>query len=199
MTVLEPPILTFPCLCGLRCQVQRFHVQLSFRVIDLLKLVIMGCLGGSINNTENNEAQVIALLIISCFIITLMRIARPFLNRVDMAIGMFSEAADIFTFTMLLIILSTSPREDRRRFEQVGVAMMVVQCIVLAVMVLRYAVSTTSVTFTCASYIRNQNQQPQQNKVLRKQFPFNFTCSVFAACKTDLELSSTLSRKKVLR
>eukprot|EP00210_Caulerpa_lentillifera_P004930 g4704.t1 len=166
VTVQEPPLVT---LCSSHRQpyrIQRFHFQLFFRVFDLLKLVLMGFLVGSIENTANNEGQVITLLVISCLMITLMRITKPFLTRLDMAVGMLCEAADVFVLTLLLIILSTNPRTDRSRFEQIGVAMMVVQCVALAVMVLRHAVSTMSVSITCAYYIRNQNQKTQQIRLV---------------------------------
>eukprot|EP00210_Caulerpa_lentillifera_P009363 g8926.t1 len=162
VTVMESPLRSG---YGRQNQFQRFHVQVFFRLIDLVKLVLMGCLVGSINNTDDNEGQVITLLMASFLMITLMRYTRPFLNRVDMALSMFNEAADIFVFTMLLIIISSSPKSDRRRFEQMGVAMVVIQCIALAVMVLRYAVSTMSVSITCTSYIRHQNQQPQPSQL----------------------------------
>lgn len=166
MTVMESPLLTFRPLCGRRRRLQRFHIQLFFRVLDLLRLLVMGCLVGSIDNTRDNGGQVIALLVISCLMLALMRLTRPFLSRVDMAVGMLSEAADIFVFTLLLVVLWGSPRSDRHPFfEKLGVAMMVVQCVALAVMVLRYAVSTMSVSITCTSYIRNQRQQIQQGKV----------------------------------
>lgn len=179
MTVMESPLLTFRPLCGRRRRLQRFHIQSFFRVLDLLKLLVMGCLVGSIDNTRDNEGQVIALLVISCLMLALLRVTRPFLNRVDMAVGMLSEAADIFVFTLLLVVLWGSPGSDERLFDQLGVAMMVVQCVTLAVMVLRYAVSTMSVSITCTSYIRNQRQKNQQSNVSTFHFTLFFHTLLF--------------------
>ena len=170
-----------PCTAGNQFRIYPFHAQLFMKMFELIKLVVLGGLVGAVGNGRDSWAEMLSLLCLSLTTLVAMRLTKPFLNRLDMTVGLCAESADFLVFLCMLII--TKRDSCRLRFTeevdltvcfpvctqtwpwmQIGVIMLVAQCLALAFMILRYAFVSMYVTITCVTY-RKQTSPSKFSKV----------------------------------
>ena len=93
-----------PCISKRRCQLFLFHFHLFMKMLELIKLVVLACLVGSVGNDRDSSAVMICLFTLSLLLLTLIRTSKPFLNRFDMAVALLVELADFLVYVSLFII-----------------------------------------------------------------------------------------------
>ena len=74
------------------------------KMLELIKLVVLACLVGSVGNDRDSSAVMICLFTLSLLLLILIRTSKPFLDRFDMAVALLVELADFLVYVSLFII-----------------------------------------------------------------------------------------------
>ena len=105
----------------------RHHLQILTRFLQLMKILLFGVLVAGIGNADDCLAQIIFLLFAVLLLMIVLRVARPYHTRLEMAISLSEEVSDI-TFFALAALLLLGPTSDEDFRDQIGIGMLCVQC-----------------------------------------------------------------------
>lgn len=100
------------------------HLQVSGRVLELLKLILMALIVGG-DDGDESLTQLIVLLSLSTFYLGILRVFRPNITRWDLAFVMVDEITDVATFALAIVILRDNDSADDADFrEGMGIALL---------------------------------------------------------------------------
>jgi len=165
--------LQLPRFTGIQFRLYPFHFHLTMKMFDLVKLIVLACLVTGSGSDDAAKYILLCLLVLSLGMLLAVRLTKPYLNRWDMALGLFVESMDVLVYACLYSILYNDP-DDLDRSERVGVIMLVAQSLALAFMVVRYAFVTMYVTITCVAYLKRRSVtgfSKAVDEVLQQHFP----------------------------
>ncbi|CAD7694728.1 unnamed protein product, partial [Ostreobium quekettii] len=131
----------------------RYQLQILTRPLDYMKIVLLGCLVGGVDS-DNSMAQVIALFCISLLALLLTRLSRPFPSRLDMAVTLLAEAADVVTFALGIVLLA-GPNEDRDFRLRIGTAMLCVEGVALLTTLVEHLI----IGFGICGWLRGKHRE----------------------------------------
>lgn len=103
-----------PCTIGSQFRIYPFHFQLLMKILDLVKLIVLACLVAGVgSHDDNNERALLSLLVLSLVMLFVIRLTKPFLNRWDMAVGLFVECMDFLVYACLFSIVDSDQVQHR--------------------------------------------------------------------------------------
>ena len=119
-------------------KVCRHHLQLMSKLLDVIKLILVGCIIAGVGNTVDNIASIIALIALSLTLTLLLRISNPFLSRFNMSMLLMSEVADLIVYACALVLI-LGPENDEDTDRGIGTVMLLSEALVLLVQMMEYA------------------------------------------------------------
>ena len=137
----------------------RHHLQILTRFLQLMKILLFAVLVAGVGNADDCLAQIIFLLFAVLLLMIVLRVARPYHTRLEMAISLSEEVSDI-TFFALAALLLLGPTSDEDFRDKIGIGMLCVQCSSFA------AVLGNRLVLNCRS-LRLMYQRRQARKVAK--------------------------------
>jgi len=103
----------------------RHSFQTCMGVLLLSKLVFLGVL---VKADDDNESlpQLLILLCTSIVVLGLLRFTQPYIRRLDLALALLAEVADITVFTLAIVLLTSTGEEQSVR-RNIGISMIVLE------------------------------------------------------------------------
>lgn len=92
--------------------VHRFHLQILAKILDFIRLILVGCVISGVGSEEDNLYELISLLVITVLIIVIFRVSKPFHTRMDMGIMWLAESVDLITYSCAIAILRRTDSDE---------------------------------------------------------------------------------------
>lgn len=105
----------------------RHHIQIWTRFLQLMKIVFLGALVAGVGSGRDSLAQIVILFFAALGLMITLRLARPYPSRMEMAISLTEEAADVIFVAMALLLL-VGPQENESFRDHIGIGMITVEC-----------------------------------------------------------------------
>lgn len=105
--------------------IYRDQIQILTRFLQLSKIACLGAMVAIIGQGKDSLIQIIVLIVLCLFLLTLLRISRPYPNRIQMAVHLTEEASDVL-FLSLIVLLLLGPGNDGFR-TKIGIGMISVE------------------------------------------------------------------------
>ncbi|CAD7704222.1 unnamed protein product [Ostreobium quekettii] len=99
----------------------KHYIQTAMGALLLAKLVFFAVLLHG-EDEKDNLPQLIVLVVTSTVFFFLIRSTQPFVRRLDMAVALLAEFADIIVFTLAIVLFSATMQTDNRR-KNIGITM----------------------------------------------------------------------------
>ena len=148
----ERPLLIVPYLTvenkRLRVRskkVYRYHLQLTTKLLDIMKTILVGCIVAGVGDTDDNISSIVALIALSLILILLLRIAKPFPSRLDMLMLLLAEVADLIVYTCALFLI-IGPDTDEDTDQEIGMALLLSEAFALLALIMEYTILSLGLT-----------------------------------------------------
>lgn len=89
--------LPLPCF-GEGCRIYLYQLQPLTRIMDLTKLLVLACIAGRSADGIDHRVSLAILLLLSTMMLLVTRFSKPYLNRMDMALGLVLEGVDVSVY-----------------------------------------------------------------------------------------------------
>ena len=119
-------------------RVYRYHLQLMSKLLDMITIILVGCIVAGVGNTDDNISSIVTLIALSLILLLLLRTANPFMSRFNMLVLLLSHTADLIVYTCALFLI-VGPDTDEDTNQVIGLVMLLSEALVLLVQMLEYA------------------------------------------------------------
>ena len=126
-------------------KIYRYHLQLTTKLLDIMKTILVGCIVAGVGDTDDNISSIVALIALSLILILLLRIAKPFPSRLDMLMLLLAEVADLIVYTCALFLI-IGPDTDEDTDQEIGMALLLSEAFALLALIMEYSILSLGLT-----------------------------------------------------